>query len=339
MKRTVPFLLFLLLLSQGVPACAEPVGPAPTRIQGTFIQLTAEHGDWDSYDWGELFDCFRKLGLSTVIVQWTVLDGIGFHPTRMFDSVRRPPLPAILRLAEEAGIDVFVGLLHDSQYWERIRQDPELVEVYLGRIRRQTAALVDELVPDLLEYKSFRGWYIPQEIDDQSWQHPELQRLLFSFLAQLSAELREATPTRPVALSGFTNAALDPQSFEDFWRDLFKETAVDIVLFQDGIGAGKLNLKELRVYFEALKRAVKARGRRLFPVVEIFEQKGGPPLDEGLFRAEPASLVRINKQLQLAGEFSETIVAFSVPDYMSPLAGPMAGMLLESYLKQRKNDI
>ena len=126
---------------------ARAAEPAPARIQGTFIQLTSQHGAWKPENWADLFGQFRQMGLSQVIVQWTLYDETAFFAGTRHRAVGAPPLETILRLADEHRLDVLVGLAHDPGFWLKIRRDPILVEVYLRRLRLRSVAVAAELAP------------------------------------------------------------------------------------------------------------------------------------------------------------------------------------------------
>jgi hypothetical protein len=303
-------------------------------IQSTFIQLTNTQGDWDTYDWEELFSYFHKLRLTQVIVQWTVYDQTDFYLSGKPNQVPNPPIETILRLADDAGIKVLIGLVHDSDYWAKIQQELVMVNSYFDGLSDRCLEVAKALTPVVEKHPSFQGWYITQEIDDINWQRPKPKATLFKFLSRLSENLHQLYPGGVVAVSGFSNAATDPEAFEDFWSALLKKTNIDIVLFQDGIGANKLEIDEVPFYLAAMEKATKANSRSLQAVIEIFTQTNGEPIDEGEFRAEPASLFRINQQIKIALNHTANITAFSIPDYMSPLGGPLAGQLYDKYLKE-----
>ena len=308
-------------------ASEKPVIPA-ARIQGTFLQLTAAHGDWQPANWARLFDYFKELRLSQLVIQWTVFDDLAFFPTMAGRQTPRPPLSTIMQLADAAGLQVWVGLSHDPKFWDKIRRDPKLVEVYLRRLRLRDEAIARELAPQLQTHPSFRGWYITEEVDDVNWQEAPAREILFAFLRDLSAFLHALNPGATVALSGFTNARLDPKTLGLFWNKLLGAAAIDKVLFQDGIGAEKLTLDELPLYLEALHQAARAQSRRLQVVVEIFRQ-----VHERPFRAQPASWERVARQLEIAARYStDGIMAFSVPEYMTPAGGTEAANLFKAYL-------
>ncbi len=310
----------------------KPVIPA-ARLQGTFLQLTAAHGDWQPADWARLFDYFKELRLKQLVIQWTVYDDLAFFPTTAYRQTPRPPLSTIMQLADAAGLHVWVGLSHDPEFWDKIRRDPKLVEVYFKRVRLRDEAIARELAPQLQPHPSFRGWYITEEVDDVNWQEAPAQEVLFAFLRDLSAFLHTLTPKATVALSGFTNARLDPKTFGLFWKELLGAAAIDRVLFQDGIGAEKLELDELPLYLRAMAQTSTAQSRQLQVVVELFHQTSTKP-----FRAQPASWDRVLRQLKIAARYSpDGIMAFSVPEYMTPLGGPEADNLFNAYSLYEKS--
>jgi hypothetical protein len=323
--------LVLLLVPAPVVAGEKPPVPRP-RLSGTFLQLTEAHGSWRPEDWARLFDYFKELRLSQLVIQWTVYENLAFYPAADLRQVPQPPLATIMQLADAAGLKVWVGLSHDPEFWEKIRRDPKLVEIYLRRVRLRDEVIAGQLAPQLRQHPSFRGWYIPEEVDDVNWQEAPAQEVLFGFLRDLTAFLHKLTPGTMVAVSGFANGRIDPETFGRFWQSLLAVSAIDTVFFQDGIGAGKLKLDELTLYLRALRQAVQTQSRELQVVVELFHQVSERP-----FRAQPASWDLVLRQLEVAARFTTGgILAFSVPEYMTPLGGPEADKLFKAYLQYTK---
>jgi hypothetical protein len=190
---------------------------------------------------------------------------------------------------------------------------------------------VTEIEPLARKYRSFAGWFMNEEIDDINWHEPAATSALHSYLQRVSDFLRLALPGAPVAISGFSNAHGPPAQLEAFWRELLSAApAIGTVLFQDGIGVRKLTLENLPRYLRAVRAATDATGRRLWSVVELFEQTGGPPLDSGEFRASAAPFSRVAAQMQVEAACASTLIAFSAADYMlTPAQG--AADLLSSY--------
>jgi hypothetical protein len=321
-----------LLLAGRVGSAPEAV--AKPRLQATFLQLTAAHGDWPPEKWAQLFDYFRQLKLTRLIVQWSVYDDLAFFPAKHFRQVNRPPLETILKLADRAHMEVLVGLAYDSQFWGKIEREPRLVEIYLRRLRLRSQEAARAMLPWAQAHPSFRGWYLPEEVDDVNWQQSEARCVLIEHLRDLGRFLRRLTPTARLALSGFADGRTDPQTLGHLWRELLAGAPLDLVLFQDGIGAQKLSLEDLPPYLSAVRQATISSGRHFQVVVELFQQVCARP-----FQARPAPWPRLERQLALASKYSDNGgVGFSVPEYLTPLGGPAAARLYEAYLGWLKSD-
>jgi hypothetical protein len=311
---------------------------AQTRpaLQGTFMQLRVDQR-WTDARLRALFLDFRRLGLSRLVVQWTVVGNNAFYPSHTFEALPDPPVEPILALGDEFGIRVRVGLAHDPEFWKHIGIEtaPRDLEAYLQRLRRRSIAAARELAPLVRQHRSFEGWFLTEEIDDVNWLVPERRVLMRSYLADLRDALHSLEPAANVAVSGFSNAYCDPATLEAFWRELLSASHIDVLLFQDGIGAHKLELRYCGLYLAAIRRAAEGSGRALSVVAELFDQVEGPPVTDGSFKAVPAQVDRLERQIGLAGEAStDGIFAFSVPDYMVPDAGADAGRLFTDYLKR-----
>lgn len=314
-------------------ARAQPAPAGAPRLTGSFLQLLAAHGRWRDDDWHGLFDTFGALGLSELVVQWSVLDGMAFHPAVDAPAASGSALASILAAADAAHMRVLVGLVHDSTYWDEIRAEPAQVARYLAGLESRSLAVADAVAPLADRHASFEGWYLTVEVDDVNWNEPQRRALLTEHLHRTSARLRRLRPAARIAVSGFSNARIDPQGFEAFWHELLAGAPeIGIVLMQDGVGVHKLEPAEVPLYLQAARNAVQRAGRELRAVVETFRQTGGPPLDDGPFAAEPATLERLRRQIETAAAFSPHVVAFSVPEYMSPAGGAAAGSLYRRYL-------
>jgi hypothetical protein len=301
-------------------------------LSGTFLQLLGQHLQWSPEQWVRLFDAFRQLRLTHVIVQWVISDGQRFHVSPP-GGIARAPLETILELADKAGIRIMIGLIQDPDYWQRIAQPSAAVAAYLADRESRIVRVAAEVAPLARSHPSFAGWFMNEEIDDINWQEPAAAAVLHSYLHRVSDYLRLALPEASVALSTFSNAHATPTQLQDFWHQLLRAApAISTVLFQDGIGVHKLTLERLPPYLRSIRAATDATGRRLWSVVELFEQTGGPPLDQGQFRASAAPFSRISAQLHIEAASASAQIAFSAADYM--LAPTQEAQdLLSSYLQ------
>jgi len=297
-------------------------------LKGTFLQLTDAQLARPASQWQQLFDELRAIGINTLFLQWTVVDRKPLFQTARHESATNASLASILDLAAQSGIRVWFGLALDSSYWEEIKQPAEVLKPYFHRRLRELAGFLDDLNAAAAG-APFAGWYIPDEIDDRTWLDPGKRTVLKKYLAGTVALLKTQRPGSKVAISGFSNSFADPDLLASFWADVIKTSGIDLLLFQDGVGEGKVALENIGMYYEALDRALRRGGAQVGAVVELFSLT-----PDG--RRLPAKVDRIREQIAAASRLTSfPTVAFSVPDYMSHLAGSQAGALLSNFLSSQ----
>jgi Domain of unknown function (DUF4434) len=303
---------------------------APCRgLQGTFLQLTETQAARPADDWRQLVSDLRSIGINDLFLQWTVVDRKAFFQTAGFDTPANTPLPDILDLSAHAGIRVWIGLAMDTRYWEEIKQGPDLLRTYFYKRVQELRGFIDEL-NSAISRAPFAGWYITDEIDDRTWLDSSKRTLLKKYLADTVSLLKARRPGSRVAISGFSNSFADPDLLASFWVDLLESSGIDLLLFQDGVGEGKVTIEDIPLYYEPLNRAVRLAGGQLGAVVELFSL-----MPNG--QRVPAMIGRINEQIAAAYRLTSfPPVAFSVPDYMSNLAGQQASGLLANFLAAQK---
>jgi hypothetical protein len=319
-----------LLIFAAVTLTANlPASAACPGLKGTFLQLTKAQIARPAAEWQQLFDELRTIGINAIFLQWTVLDKKPLFQTARHETAADTPLASILDLAARSGIRVWVGLAMDSSYWEEIKQTPELLRPYFRRRLQDLAGFLDDLNATTAG-APFAGWYIPDEIDDRTWLDSGKRSILKKYLAETVALLKARRPGSKVAISGFSNSFADPDLLASFWGDVIRASGIDLLLFQDGVGEGKVALEDIGLYYEALDRAVRNAGAQLGAVVELFTL-----MPDG--RRLPAMVGRIRAQIAAANRLTSfPAVAFSIPDYMSHLAGRQASDLLSNFLSVQK---
>ena len=279
----------------------------------TFIQLNDDNASWSAERWQASVADADRLGIREVIVQWSMLDGVRFD--RAVD--------AIVAAARDRGLRVTIGVAFDAQFWSALdRSDADLGR-HLDKVREASLELAREVNARLGTDAPFAGWYLPQEIDDVHWTSPARRQLLLDFVRQI-AEGLVAVRRGDVTLSGFANGQSAPNVYAAVWRDLARQ-GVTRVLFQDGVGAGKLAPESAAEYVAALTREVAGEHVAVQPVVELFAGGNDSP-----FRAAPFE--RVRHQIDaLRSVTAAPLVAFAVLDYMSD-ASPEAAALRDAYI-------
>ncbi|PTN37505.1 DUF4434 domain-containing protein [Desulfonatronum sp. SC1] len=325
-------LLACLALAWGaLPVRAE----TPPAFSSTFIQIWDRHDDWTEQNWDTLCADLKAMGIREIILQWSLITEPAFFwrltPDRRMDvpNDRVDPAPVVDLIVEAArrhGLSVRFGLSEDPAWWEKIKNEAGLVEVFLNRLLQDQISLARTLVERYGEEPIFAGFYIPQEIDDATWIDAERLNRLSNHLTRLVDGLRELSPEVEISVSCFATGRNDPMGFAALMADLALSGNITEVLYQDGLGTERLLPSESAAYLEALAASMPRTGARLRVIVETFA-----PAEDGLDFV-PAPINRIKQQLLQAQTLvSNDIIAFSIPDYLHPMAGPQAKTLHDDY--------
>lgn len=342
LEWALSFVVAVLCLASTAGAASRCAERAP--LSGTFLQPTEAVVARDDAAWDALFGEIAALGMSDVYLQWSAANGVYENGV-----IRWPRSPAalarrVLDAAAEHGLRAWIGLSYTDAWWQRINRSRPLdsLRVYLRRRLFVNEAAAREVAPVAVGHAAFAGWYVTEEIDDKSWLEPARRAAVAEYAGGLARSLRALAPERPIAISGFATGFADPSGLASLWAAILAAGPIDVVLLQDGIGAGHLDEPELATVLPPLREAVTAAGRRLGIVVELFtanEPAGGKSeaTEAGAsapraWSAHPAPLARIERQIAFARRWATgPIVAFSVPDYMSTLAGDRAASLYAEF--------
>lgn len=335
-------LLCLASTAEGASRCAER-----SAMAGTFLQPTEALVARDDAAWDALFGEIAALGMKDVYLQWSAADGVYEEGV-----IRWPRSPAalakrVLDVAAKHGLRAWIGLSYTDAWWQRIERSRSLesVTVYLRRRLFVNEAAARDVAPVAVAHQAFAGWYVTEEIDDKNWLEPARRAAIAEYAGALARSLRALAPERPIAISGFATGFASPGTLASLWTSILEKGPIDVVLLQDGIGAGHLDEPELAMVLPSLRNAVTAAGRQLGMVVELFavnepavnatavkSEATENETAEPKWSARPATLARIERQIALARRFATgPLVAFSVPDYMSPFAGGNAARLYSEY--------
>src|SRR5262245_50129944 len=300
---TATFALFASDLLNG----AEPV----PRLAGGFVQLDDGAMRLSGAQWAAFLGKMTEIGLDTIVVQRLELvrqDGKleVFHRDGAAD-----PTAVLLRYADAHALKVFVGLRQDEQ-WDVLRKKKESLAALLEVNRK----LADQAWTRYGANKSFRGWYLPQELANYKFS-PEEIGLLHGYFKALSGHCRGLQRNRKdVAISPYFNPADETwlNRPPDYRRDLGRildGSEVTIVMLQDGVGARNIRPQEFAEKVDPYYRAVKtlaSANRQFWANVEAFEQ------DE-----TPTTFSRLEAQLRTARRHADVLVTFDCYHYLNPL--------------------
>jgi hypothetical protein len=325
-RRTV-IALAAILITGICPAWAH-AQPPDSPLPATFLQLWDSHKQWDDARWASLFGWLQQLRVREVVVQWSA------YGENAYDA----QLERIFAEAEAHGMKVWVGLTADPGIWETSAKDPDLLRAALLKRAARNEEQAARLAGKFAKSKAFQGWYIAEEVDDVHWRGEQKRAILRGYLKQLSGSLHGLTPGAEVSLSGFTNLQLSPRELAAFWKDISSSANLDVIFLQDGIGAGKVPLGEWPRFLHQFVAAFQGSKAQVRVVVETFQQDRSAEAASG-FKAAPAPLERILRQAEIALKATgNPPIAFSLPDYLTPLGGPDAEARFEEYLRWLSQD-
>jgi hypothetical protein len=247
--------------------CASNVVPP---IEGVVWQIDNEHtqpkGDW------------QRLGVHELLVQWTVVDGVGFVPGMPVAPAAN--LPDWQRIGREPWArDVIVGLAG--------RFDEKSARSGIAELAQLSAQIAKTPPP-----VHVAGWYFPVEIDPTWMEAFRLKALL-------------APLPRPLWISVYDSANVGP---EELAQSLVEWLPPDVgVFFQDGVGVYARKPYVARHYADVLVRRLGRERVRL--IAEAFRPNPG-----GGFR--PATLEELKPQLATYEGFP--VFLFEGPRYVTP---------------------
>jgi uncharacterized protein DUF4434 len=300
-------------------------------IQGTFLNfyrnLTPEL-------WALEFQYMRAVDINTVVVVSVghlradsrdssayslAPDGL-LYPSDWVDASERPTrdlLETILALADENGMAVYLGSLQTATDWTDGTEFAAL-RTYNQRVAR-------EIVQRYGQHPSLRGWYFTQEIWMNWAKEYGAAYSGTSLLANWAADMKSIDPAKAATASVVVKEmaagempGMTPADLEAATANLLQAAPIDILMPQDGIGAGNgaPSLDELPEYFAAMRKAAQAANTSLWSAIETFT--ADPRLTSERFA--PAPIARIQDQINRVSPYVSGYVSWIFGDDMSPQA-------------------
>ncbi|MBU0730296.1 MAG: DUF4434 domain-containing protein [Proteobacteria bacterium] len=312
--------------------------PAP----GIFIQPNNQMAAWPEKQWQLEFQRMQDLGFKVLIVQWCRDKDIFYYPLPPDSDDNRPGqvaiphrnmLGTIKRFAEQFGMEFYLGLYHEASFWEQIKQKPELLEGYLLSLGERNFEVAKALLPLVKDSPGFKGFYIPQEVDDLTWMDKDKARRLSLFLSRLTERLKRLQPDADVLISTFFRGRSSPGSFAEMWQMILSRTRIDVLLVQDGVGSGEVSLHFLERYLVELRKRLPEGKNRLWGVVEAFDVITDEKQE---FVAGSAPMARVQQQMSTADPLVDKLVFFSLKYFIPSAEVPGSRELSTDYLKRRE---
>ena len=217
-------------------------------------------------------------------------------------------------LADELGLDVFLGTYDSGHHWMR--------GAWWDEVRVNTA-FVNEAAERYGHHASFKGWYLCHETSRNAANIVEL-------FNEIGGACKRAKDV-PVLISPFPQGAKqfsggDVMSLDesfDHWARIFAATrgAFDVCAFQDG----QIHYGELPRFLSGIRSLGDEHGVTIWSNVETFDR-------DMPIKFPPADWRRLRFKIEAAAGTAEKIVTFEFPHFMSPHSCyPAAHKLFERY--------
>jgi hypothetical protein len=294
---------------------SHPIQVCPRQ---TFLQIYKTTSADAGVDFDRLFQKTLAFGFDTVFLQWSSYDDVSFYRDPRAGKTNDLQLTSIIQAACKADVNLWLGLHHDSQFWDRGAKPHPAVKSYLKQRvldLRQRIPMLQSAIADAAPHNGcIQGWYISDEVDDMTWEDIPRQKLLVDALQSMRYLLKQTWPQWPVAISGFTNRIKTPQAYARFWDSLLTKADINLLMFQDGIGAAKLTLETEEQYIQALTTMAQKKHYDLSVVVELFDLE---TQRDGTNHFSSAGAARVTKQLNIAEKAgAEQFAVFAATPYL-----------------------
>jgi len=231
-------------------------------------------------------------------------------------------LGELLRAADTLDMMVFLGLSLNPSFWSG-EFDPK-------EQTNNNQRILTELFSLYGSHKSLAGWYLPEEIDDRNFLTQSRKDGIRSYLKSMVTYAKFLT-RKPVMISPYFGITPDGETYAQWWDYVLSEAKVDIIAMQDGVGTRRTTVAESAGVIEALKPVMDKHGVEFWVNVEVFNQIHGWPVDAGSWQAIPADIERVVDQVKMQSPYTEKVIIFDFPHYMSPRLGGKAEELYEAY--------
>lgn len=330
--------LLALALIITLASCSANEASAKIKLSGTFIQLNNDNAAKPAEWWHAKIERMSEIGLKTIIIQYVAFQNTSFYPIgnksllaqyRQINK-NRDPINYILEKADDLGMRVFIGLNLETDFKAAYDADNEVFVFDYDKdaiISRSKKMLLDLFTRYVFSngrtiHGSFSGWYLPIELNDAVvTRTPQAKFMadLISYYYQLSTYAHQQTDF-PTMISPFFAADTsfndseprNPRKYADWWNEALQanKLEVDIVAFQDSIGAGHLKINGFEQYLNLLEPIFQKHDVELWINNEAFRIRKNRGFESAEFKD-------FLKQLEAGSKYTDTSIMFEFLSYMS----------------------
>ena len=276
-------------------------------ITGTFLDGIAcdiPSNNWTPEVWDREFARYARDGVTEAVIIRVGWKDSAMYRSEVMKTTLVPELDMVklfLDLGQKYGVHIYMGLFDTLKYW------------WVGDWESEVAVncdLIDELRARYETHPAFYGWYMSHEgpmVRNQT----EIR-----ICKALAAKIRTFDKERPILMSpGYDGAKHHPENpvpaflHHKNLRETLKffEGLIDIVAPMDG----HVHFRELEEYMAGTAEILQEGGVRHWSNLETFDR-------DMPWRFPPIEFAKLMFKLELAQKYTERIISFELPHFMSP---------------------
>lgn len=251
--------------------------------------------------WQAKVDEIASVGMKYIVLMDTAIVykeySESYFETDIFpfaDMVCKEPIDALLNAAERNGIKVFIscGFYGD---WEHPMEN-----MTSSAVTERAFKAMEQLWAKYGHYKSFYGWYFPDETCINGYFHPAF----IEYVNKYSAHAHKIAPHTKTLIAPYgTNRLIA----DEHYVEQLKELNVDIIAYQDEVGVRKSKPEDTAEYYKNLRKAHDIAGKaKLWADLETFDFEG----DVYFSALIPATWERIERQISSIAPFVDEILIY-----------------------------
>ncbi len=246
--------------------------------------------------WEAKVDEMAEIGIEYLVVLSVALDYRTFYPSKIFpqwDLKAKDPLLAVLHAAERNKMRVFLGAGFFGDWTKPWEAFSDLC------VRQKTKAAIEELAFKYGDFRSFYGFYWPNELGIDG----HFPQVFIDHVQECNSLAKAYLPKAKTLIAPYgTNKAIPDATYVK----QLKELGVDIIAYQDEVGARKSRPEDLTEIFSSLKKAHQQTDVSLWADLEIYEFAGEILVSPLL----PGDFQRIIKQIEALSPLVDKIICY-----------------------------
>lgn len=290
------------------------------KINGTFLEFhhfglpegkyfnPIIHG-FDDEQWKEKIRELASLNMKYVVILATAYTDDVIQESYFKSNVypyskmiaAKEPIRAVLEEADKHNMKVFLSA---GTYGPWMRPDQNLIR---EDVFERGFKGMDELYNLYGHFKSFYGWYLPDEVEI----NPYFDEAFITYCNRYAAHSKKLNSELKVLIAPYGTCLLKA---DEKYIEQLSRLDVDFIAYQDEIGVRKTSVDKTPLFYRELKKAHDiANKSRLWADMEVFEFEG----DVYKSALLPASIERLKQQLEAISEYVDEIIIFEYQGMMN----------------------